>query len=201
MFPSVWKVGFVFIYSLSLDKFISLCPVSFSNNVQIMLTFASVSKSFLTKIRNYNSALAFASMGATFRLLIGTKSRVIRMHVTSAHRKPAGKSSSFPSQTIRMPFADLPYICRGSISFSSNRETKIIINIMVGIHLPEPVFSHGQLYVAFFRATSREGVKVNVEETNNQGLNILGIILFNILKNLNIQFVSQYERKECHALA
>ena len=39
----------------------------------------------------------------------------------------------------------------------------------VGIHLPEPVFGHGQLYVAFFRATSREGVKVNVEETSNQG--------------------------------
>ena len=39
----------------------------------------------------------------------------------------------------------------------------------VGIYLPEPVFSHGQLYVAFSRATSREGVKVKVEETNNQG--------------------------------
>ena len=39
----------------------------------------------------------------------------------------------------------------------------------VGIHLLEPVFRHGQLYVAFSRATSREGVKVNVEETNSQG--------------------------------
>jgi len=39
----------------------------------------------------------------------------------------------------------------------------------VGIYLPEPVFSHGQLYVSFSRATSREGVKVKVEETNNQG--------------------------------
>ena len=39
----------------------------------------------------------------------------------------------------------------------------------VGIYLPEPVFRHGQLYVAFSRATSREGVKVKIEETNNQG--------------------------------
>ncbi|EFX62738.1 hypothetical protein DAPPUDRAFT_36790, partial [Daphnia pulex] len=33
----------------------------------------------------------------------------------------------------------------------------------VGIYLTEPVFSHGQLYVAFSRATSREGVKVVVK--------------------------------------
>ncbi|XP_045031637.1 ATP-dependent DNA helicase pif1-like [Daphnia magna] len=39
----------------------------------------------------------------------------------------------------------------------------------VGIYLPESVFSHGQLYVAFSRATSREGVKIQCEETDKQG--------------------------------
>jgi ATP-dependent exoDNAse (exonuclease V) alpha subunit len=39
----------------------------------------------------------------------------------------------------------------------------------VGILLEEPVFSHGQLYVAFSRATSREGVKVVYIEGAKQG--------------------------------
>ncbi|KZS04859.1 ATP-dependent Helicase-like protein [Daphnia magna] len=39
----------------------------------------------------------------------------------------------------------------------------------VGIYLPEYVFSHGQLYLAFSRATSREGVKIQCEETEKQG--------------------------------
>jgi len=39
----------------------------------------------------------------------------------------------------------------------------------VGIYLPHPVFARSQLYVAFSRATRRNGVKVHVTETNNQG--------------------------------
>ncbi|XP_046632783.1 uncharacterized protein LOC124312311 [Daphnia pulicaria] len=39
----------------------------------------------------------------------------------------------------------------------------------VGILLPEPVFSHGQLYVAFSRATSKDGVRVEIAESGKQG--------------------------------
>ncbi|KAM0736395.1 hypothetical protein ACS0PU_010356 [Formica fusca] len=39
----------------------------------------------------------------------------------------------------------------------------------VGIYLPHSVFAHGQLYVAFSRATKRGSVKVKVDELSNQG--------------------------------
>lgn len=39
----------------------------------------------------------------------------------------------------------------------------------VGICLPNPVFSHGQLYVAFSRARNFDSVKVFVENTTTQG--------------------------------
>ena len=39
----------------------------------------------------------------------------------------------------------------------------------IGIYLPSPVFSHGQLYVAFSRACSFEDLYMKIDQTNTQG--------------------------------
>ena len=40
----------------------------------------------------------------------------------------------------------------------------------VGIYLPAPVFTHGQLYVAFSRARALADISLQIDETTTQGL-------------------------------
>ena len=57
----------------------------------------------------------------------------------------------------------------------------------VGIFLRDPVFSHGQLYVAFSRATSRNNVVVKIEDTERQG---------RLIKESNVYFTINCVYKE-----
>ena len=99
------------------------------------------------------------------------QSRVIDAEIiTGSH---VGKRVFIPRITLTPSETKLPFILnrrqfpiRVAFSMTINKSQGQTLN-RVGIYLPQPVFSHGQLYVALSRVTSCQHLKVLTENSDN----------------------------------
>jgi len=48
----------------------------------------------------------------------------------------------------------------------------------VGVYLPSPVFSHGQLYVSILRVTSRDGLKILINDEDGQDTDVTSNVVY-----------------------
>jgi len=111
----------------------------------------------------------------------GTRLKVTQMHNCIQAKILTGANQGQTVLFLRIKLApsdtNLPFVLERS-QYPLILAYSMTINKVQGqtfekvrIYLPSPVFSHGQLYVAFSRARSTAAVKVNMTDTHQQGRN------------------------------
>jgi len=95
--------------------------------------------------------------------------------IISGSEHVRGRRVYIPRVTLAPKLPDLPFVLRRR-QFPVKLAWAMTINkaqgqslARVGVYLPSPVFSHGQLYVAYSRAGSSEHIKVLVADGEKQG--------------------------------
>jgi len=136
-------------------------------------------------LRNLNPSEGLCN--GTRLICRGFQNKVIDAEIiTGSH---TGKRVFIPRITLTPSETKLPFILnrrqfpvRVAFSMTINKSQGQTLN-RVGIYLPEPVFAHGQLYVAFSRVTSYQHIKVLMD--NNENCNTKNIVYHEIFHSIN----------------
>ena len=125
--------------------------------------------SFVMLLRNLNRSLC----NGTRCVVKAMHDRFLELEVLTGTNK--GERIILPRIDLAPTDSHLPFILK-RLQFPVRLEFVMTINKsqgqtfqIVGLFLPEPVFSHGQLYVALSRGQSPEFLKVKVVDRRNQG--------------------------------
>ncbi|KAG5012774.1 hypothetical protein JHK86_025035 [Glycine max] len=87
--------------------------------------------------------------------------------------------SPWPIKMTRIRF---PFIVSYAMTINKSQGQSLQC---VGLYLPQPVFSHGQLYVAFLRVQSKIGLKILIHDKERKPLNTTTNMVFKeVLQNL-----------------
>ncbi|XP_019086305.1 PREDICTED: uncharacterized protein LOC104720478 [Camelina sativa] len=111
------------------------------------------------------------------RIVIGKKNVNDRVLIPRMFVSPPDAKFSF-----RMRRRQFPVALAFAITINKSQGQKLE---QVGLYLPKPVFTHGQLYVAFSRVTSRKGLKILITEEEGKGQNkTLNVVFKEVFQNI-----------------
>jgi len=117
-----------------------------------------------------------ANHGIGAKIITGSKSGN-EVYIPRMSMSPS--QSPWPFKLIRRQF---PVILSYAMTINKSQGQSLA---SVGLYLPSPVFSHGQLYVAVSRVQSKSGLKILIHDKEKRPLNFTTNVVFKeVFQNL-----------------